>query len=131
LKAVNCPAVNSFVVGEVAVGNCKSFETQKADRTCTPFIISCGGNVAVEFTVGNSQSIVEITKNCATAFIGDVIVELNIVYCEVYFVGCADRAPSIGSFAVSNNEVFDSKSGSSRNVGIDKKGTGCVVTADG
>ena len=40
LKAVNCPAVNSFVVGEVAVGDGKSFETQKADRTCTPFIIS-------------------------------------------------------------------------------------------
>ena len=92
MKAVNCPAVNSFVVGEVAVGDCKSFGTQKADRTCTPFIVSCGGDVAVEFTVGNSEGIVEIAENCATAFIGDIVVELNIVYCEVYFVGCADRA---------------------------------------
>ena len=131
LKAVNCPAVNSFVVGEFAVGDCNSFETQKADRTCTAFIVSCGGCVAVEFTVGNSQGIVEITENCAATFIGDVVVELNIVYCQVYFVGCADRATSIGSFAVSNNEVFDSKSGSSRNVGIDKKGARCVVAADG
>ena len=131
MKAVNCSAVNSFVVGEVAVGDCKIFETQKSDRTGTPFIVGCGSYVAVEFTVGNSQSIVEVAKNCAPAFIGDVVVELNIFYCEVYFVSCADRATSIGSFAVSNDQVFDGKIGRCNNVCIDKKGAGCVTATNG
>jgi len=131
LKAVNCSAINSFVVGEVTVGDCKSFGTQKADRTCTPFIIGYGGYIAVEFTIGNSQGIIEIAKDCTTAFVGDVVVELNIVYCEVYFVRCADRPTSISCFPVSNNQVFDGKIGRCSNISIDKKRAGCVVAADG